>query len=100
MLVSLFFRQGLSVMVCMAYLFLSHNHDQIEFLKKQAGDSSFVFSLLKQMTPNAQVMLMDTRVYYDVALSDFELIQRMGYGLAWSVLFMLIGNAVFYRKNL
>ncbi len=100
MLVSLFFRQGLSVMVCMAYLFLSHNHDQLEFLKKQAGDGSAVFSILKQLTPNAQVLLMDTRVYYDVALSDFEMIQRMGYGLAWAMLFMLIGNAVFYRKNL
>ncbi len=100
MLVSLFFRQGLSVMVCMAYLFLSHNHDQLDFLKNQAGEGSPVFSLLKQLTPNGQVLLMDTRVYYDVALGGFELIQRMGYGLAWALLFMLIGNAVFYRKNL
>ncbi len=100
MLVSLFFRQGLSVMVCMAYLFLSHNHDQLDFLKKQAGDGSPVFSLLMQLTPNGQVLLMDTRVYYDVALGGFEMVQRMGYGLAWALLFMLIGNAVFYRKNL
>jgi hypothetical protein len=100
MLVSLFFRQGLSVMVCMAYLFLSHNHDQLDFLKKQAGDNAPVFSILKQLTPNGQVLLMDTRIYYDVTLSQFEMFQRMGYGLAWALLFMLIGNAVFYRKNL
>jgi hypothetical protein len=100
MLVSLFFRQGLTVMICVAYLFLSHNHEQIEFLRKQAGESSLVFSLLRQMTPNGQVLLMDTRVYYDVALGGFELVQRMGYGIAWALFFMLIGNAVFYRKNL
>jgi len=100
MLISLFLRQGLSVMVCMAYVFLSHNHDQLEFLKKQAGDNALAFSLLKQMTPNAQVLLMDTRIYYDISLSGFDMIQRMGYGLAWAMLFMLIGNAAFYRKNL
>ena len=59
-----------------------------------------MFSFIKQLTPNAQVLLMDTRVYYDITLSGFEMFQRMGYGLAWALLFMLIGNAVFYRKNL
>ncbi len=100
MLISLFFRQGLSVMVCMAYVFLSHNHDQLDFLRKQAGDNALAFSLLKQVTPNSQVLLMDTRIYYDISLSGFDMVQRMGYGLAWAMLFMLIGNAVFYRKNL
>ncbi len=100
LMLSLFFRQGLAVMISMAYLFLSHNHDQIEFLRKQAGESSLLFSLLKRLTPNGQVMLMDTRVYYDIALGDFEMFQRIAYGLAWALLFMLIGNAVFYRKNL
>lgn len=100
MLVSLFLRQGLSVMVCMAYLFLSHNHEQIEFLRKQAGEGSAVFGVLKLFTPNAQVLLMDTRVYYEITLSGFDLFQRVLYGLAWAILFMLVGNTVFYRKNL
>jgi hypothetical protein len=43
---------------------------------------------------------MDTRVYYDIALGDFEMFQRILYGCAWALLFMLLGNAVFYRKNL
>jgi hypothetical protein len=100
MLVSLYLRQGLAIMVCMAYLFLSHNHEQIDFLRKQAGDSAPVFGLLKYLTPNAQILLMDTRVYYDIALGDFEMFQRILYGCAWALLFMLLGNAVFYRKNL
>ena len=100
MLISLFLRQGLAIMVCMAYLFLSHNHEQIDFLRKQAGESGAVFGMLKKLTPNAQVMLMDTRVYYDISLGDFEMFQRMLYGVAWALVFMMIGNAVFYRKNL
>ena len=100
MLLSIFFRQGLSMMMCLSYLFLSHNHEQIEFLKKQAGESGFIFEALKSMTPNAQVMLLDTRVYYDIPLSGFELFQRMGYGVLWAMFFMLLGNAFFYRRNI
>ena len=97
---SLFLRQGLSAMVCMAYLFLGHNHEQMDFLLKQGSDKSGIFSLLKFLTPNAQVLLMDTRVYYDFPLSPFEFVERFGYGLLWTFFFLLIGNAVFYRKNL
>ena len=97
---SLFLRQGLSAMVCMAYLFLAHNHDQMDFLKQQGSDVIGVFSLIKWITPNAQNLLMDTRVYYDFPLSLFEFTQRFGYGLLWTAFFLLIGNAVFYRKNL
>jgi hypothetical protein len=100
MTVALLLRQGLAVMVCMSYLFLSHNHEQIEFLRKQAGESGLVFDLLKMLTPNTQVLLLDTRVYYDVPLGAFELMQRMTYGVLWASLFILIGNAIFYRKNL
>ena len=98
--VSLFLRQGLTAMVCMAYLFLAHNHEQMDFLKKQGSDETGVFIFLKMLTPDAQVLLMDTRVYYELPLSGFELFQRTGYGLLWTSFFLLVGNAFFYRKNL
>jgi hypothetical protein len=97
---SMFLRQGLSAMICMAYLFLSHNHDQMDFLKAQGSDGGGVFAFIKLITPNGNALLMDTRVYYDFPLSLFEFAQRFGYGLMWAFFFLLIGNALFYRKNL
>jgi ABC-type transport system involved in multi-copper enzyme maturation permease subunit len=97
---SLFFRQGLSAMICIAYFFLSHNHEQMDFLIKQGSDTSGMFSFIKLFTPNAQALLMDTRVYYDMPLSLFELGQHCAYGFLWTAFFLLLGNAVFYRKNL
>jgi hypothetical protein len=100
LLLSLFLRQGLSAMICIAYLFLGHNHEQMDFLIKQGSDKGGIFELIKFITPNAQLLLMDTRVYYDMPLSSFEFAERFGYGLLWAFFFLLIGNAVFYRKNL
>ena len=100
LLLSLFLRPGLSIMVTVSYLFLSHNHDQIEFLKSQGSDGTGIFSLIHYLTPNGQVLLLDTRVYYDLPLSFLECASRMGYGLLWTFFFLLIGNAFFYRKNL
>jgi hypothetical protein len=100
LLLSLFLRQGLSAMVCLAYLFLSHNHDQMDFLKAQGSDGIGAFSFIKAVTPNAQAFLMDTRAYYDFPLSLFEFVERFGYGLLWTAFFLLLGNAIFYRKNL
>jgi hypothetical protein len=97
-LISLFFRPGISAMICIAYLFLSHNHEQIDFLKQQ--DINGAFSILKWITPDGRALLMDTRVYYDLPLSAFEFASRFGYGLLWAVFFLLLGNAIFYRKNL
>ncbi len=97
---SLFLRQGLSNMVCMAYLFLSHNHEQISYLKAQGSDAGGLFTLFEHFTPNAQLLLMDTRVYYDSPLTSLELFTRMGYGILWALFFLLLGNAFFYRKNL
>ena len=100
MCLSIFLREGLSAMVCMAYLFLSHNHEQMDFLKKQGSDGAGIFSSIKFFTPDGQALLMDTRVYYDFPLTFFEFAQRFSYGLLWAFFFIFIGNALFYRKNL
>ena len=100
LLVSLFLRQGLSAMICVAYLFLAHNHDQMDFLRAQGSDEIGFFGFLKMLTPNAQALLMDTRVYYELPLSAFEFAERSSYGLLWALFYLLLGSALFYRKNL
>lgn len=95
---SLFFRAGISMMTALAFLFLSHNHEQLRYLG-QKGESP-LFSFLLQLTPDAQAWLMDTRVYYEQPLDLREWLVRIGYGLGWALVFLLLGNAVFYRKNL
>jgi hypothetical protein len=100
LLLSLYLRQGLSAMVCMAYLFLGHNHDQMDFLKAQGSEGGGIFSFIKWVTPNTQALLMDTRAFYDSPLTAVEFSQRFGYGFMWALFFLLIGNALFYRKNL
>lgn len=97
---SLFLRPGLSVMIALAYLFLSHNHEQLAFLKQQSPGSAGFMSLLQNLTPDGQVFLLDTRVYYEQMLTGSDLQMRFGYGLLWSLFFILLGNAVFYRKSL
>ena len=84
-------------MVTLSYFFIAHNHEQMRFLSHQASP---IFALFAQVTPDGQVFLMDTRVYYEMPLAALEWAQRMGYGFLWALFFMLIGNAVFYRKNL
>lgn len=97
---SLVLRPGLTMMVTLAYLFLSHNHEQIDFLMKQGSDGAGLFSLIKWLTPNGEALLLDTRVYYDAPLSLHECFGRVGYGCLWTLLFLLVGNALFYRKSL
>jgi len=98
LLSSLFFTSSLTVMCTLAFLFIAHNREQIQFLNEHGqatllGRIQFIF-------PKAQYFLLDTRVYYDLGLSTAEWIQRAGYGAIWILFFLLIGNAVFYRKNL
>jgi ABC-type transport system involved in multi-copper enzyme maturation permease subunit len=95
---SLFFRPGVSAMMAFTYGFLAHNHEQLRFLK-QKGEGG-LFSFLMQVTPDAQAWLMDTRIYYEQPLKFGEWALRSGYGLGWTMMFLLLGNAVFYRKNL
>ena len=95
---SLFFRPGITSMITLTFLFLSHNHEQLRFLgQKGAGG---VFSWIMQITPDAQVWLMDTRIYYEQPLTLSELCLRVAYGVGWAMVFVLMGNAFFYRKNL
>jgi ABC-type transport system involved in multi-copper enzyme maturation permease subunit len=97
---SLFLRPGITVMFTLAYLFVSHNHAQLSFVAHQGAGISAGWSFLQWVTPDGQVFLLDTRVYYEQALRGSEFILRFGYGLLWSLFFILIGNAAFYRKNI
>jgi ABC-type Na+ efflux pump permease subunit len=97
---SLFLRPGLTVMLSLAYFFLSHNHEQLAFIQQQGKSTSGLLSILQTITPDGQVFLLDTRVYYEQALNTGELAMRFGYGLLWALFFILLGNAFFYRKNL
>jgi len=57
---SLFFRPGISTMITLSYLFLSHNHEQLEYLRQKGAGG--LLPLFMQLTPDAQAWLMDTRV--------------------------------------
>ena len=100
LLLSLFLRPGLTIMITVAYLFLAHNHDQLEFLRTQGSDVGGLFSFIRYVTPDGSAMLLDTRVYYEFPLSLFEFLGRGTYGFLWALLFLIFGNALFYRKNL
>jgi len=98
LLLSLFLKPGLSSVSVLAVLFLGHNHEQLVFLKNKGG--SPLLSVLQGITPDLSVLLMDTRVYYELPLSASEFLLRAGYGMGWSLVFVFLGNAVFFRKNL
>ena len=100
LLLSVFLRPGLSTMICLAYLFLAHNHEQLDYLMVQGSENSGIFKLFKLITPDARILSMDTRVYYDLPLSLLEFGRHFGYGVFWAFFFLLLGNAFFYRKNL
>ena len=97
---SLFLRPGLTMMGVFAFFFVSHNHQQLTFLKDQGKEMRPWLQVMESLTPDAQLFMMDTRVYYEQALSMQEWLTRMGYGLLWMAIFMMIGNALFYRKNI
>lgn len=97
---SLWLRPGLSGMIAFSFLFLSHNHDQIRFISEKTGFTGGMLGFLMNVTPDGQALLMDTRVYYEAPLAASEWLLRMGYGLGWALVFVFLGNAFFYRKNL
>lgn len=99
-LLSFFLRPGLAAMSSLAYLFLGHNHEQISFLIQKEASSPGFLSLLRGVTPDLSLLLMDTRVVYDQPLALSEFLLRAGYGFGWAFMFVLFGNAVFFRKNL
>ena len=85
-------------MIVFAYLFLSHNHEQIQYLNDQGAAKGL--GAVEFLFPKAHLFLLDTRVYYDLSLTLLEWGMRMMYGLAWAIFFILFGNAIFYRRNL
>jgi ABC-2 type transport system permease protein len=91
-------RPALAMMVVFSYLFISHNHEQIQYLNQQGAARAL--GAVQFLFPKADVFLLDTRVYYDLGLTLGEWVKRVGYGLGWSLFFMVISNATFYRRNL
>ncbi|MBU6153501.1 MAG: ABC transporter permease [Bdellovibrionales bacterium] len=100
LLLALFLRPGLAGMSTLAYLFLGHNHEQMAYLLKKDSATPGLLQGLIHLTPDLSILLMDTRVFYEQALSASELLLRAGYGFGWAFMFVLFGNAVFFRKNL
>ncbi len=95
---SMFFKPGLSVMSVITYVFISHNHEQLAFLTQKGGGAGF--TLMQNLTPDLSALFLDMRVYYDQPLSASEFFLRAGYGFGWALMFILIGNAIYFRKNL
>jgi ABC-type transport system involved in multi-copper enzyme maturation permease subunit len=95
---SMMLNRVISLMATLTFLFIAHNHAQFEYLKQQGAGSGF--TLLQNLTPDLSALMLDTRVYYDLPLSASEWFLRAGYGLGWALMFVLLGNAIFYRKNL
>jgi ABC-type transport system involved in multi-copper enzyme maturation permease subunit len=100
LLMSLWLRPGLSGMLTFSFLFVSHNHDQIRFISEKAEVTGGLLGFLMNATPDAQALLLDTRVYYEIPLSAADWWLRMAYGLGWALIFVFLGNAFFFRKNL
>lgn len=100
---SLLLRQGLAAMSTVAFAFLSHNHEQFRFLQEKSlegGGGAPWVSLFSALTPDAQAFLMDTRIYYGQPLEPRDWVLRCAYGIGWALMFILVGNALFFRKNL
>ncbi len=100
LLFSLWLRSGLSAMIAFSFLFLSHNHEQIRFISEKADMTGGILGFFLSVTPDGQAFLMDTRVYYDSPLELSDWLLRMGYGFGWALIFVFLGNAFFFRKNL
>ncbi len=93
MMFSFWLRPALVFMVMMAMIFLGHNHQMIQLM--QSG-----VSFLNYFTPDLGIFLMSERVYYAQSLTSVQMINATLYGTFWLFFFLLIGNAVFSRKNL
>ncbi len=98
LLLSLLTTPALTVMIAFTYILIAHNQEQVQYLKEHGAGVASWLSTIPQ--PKAHLFLLDTRVYYEQALSSGECVYRMIYGLIWGLFFMFIGNALFYRKNL
>lgn len=100
LMLSFWFRPALVYMVNLALIFLGHNHQMILSLQANPETRSALFEVLGKLTPNFSMFLMSDRVYYKEALVPGDFASALLYGLVWLLFFLLIGNAVFSRKNL
>jgi hypothetical protein len=100
LLLALFLRPGLAGMSTLAYLFLGHNHEQMAFLLNKESATPGLLQGLIHLTPDLSILLMDTRVFYGQVLPASEFLLRAGYGFGWALMFLFLGNAIFFRKNL
>ena len=99
LLSSIFLRSGLTLMLVSTHFFISHNHQQLNFLKEQAKEVRSWMEVLEFLTPNSQLFLMDTHVYYEQALQGNEWVQRIGYGALWALLFLLLRNTSHFEEH-
>ncbi len=90
---SFWLRPALVLMLMLALLFLGHNHQLIQSLQSE-------MMFLNHFSPNFSLFLMSDRVYYAQALEWRQFINITFYGIFWLFFFLLLGNAVFSRKNL
>jgi len=100
LLFSFWLRPALVFMVMLAFIILGHNHQMIQSLQANPETQSPVFVGLTALTPNFSLFLMSDRVYYEQALSAHDFTNALLYGCVWLFFFLLLGNAVFSRKNL
>ncbi len=98
--VSLWLSPAVSTMAALSFIFIAHNHEQIEYVTKQEGVMSTVLKYISYLFPRSDQFMLDTRIYYDLPVTAYEWTVRFGYGLIWVSIFVLLGNAFFYRKNL
>jgi ABC-2 type transport system permease protein len=92
-LFAFWFAPAIVLMVMIAMLFLGHNHELI-------GTMQGSIPLLNHLTPNLGIFQMTDRVYYQEMLSSGMFLNGLLYGFFWFLFFLLIGNAVFSKKNL
>lgn len=101
LLLSFAMRPGLAFMSALTFIFVSHNHGQLELLNGKEGTGGGAsFNLLSALTPDGTQFFIDTRLYYEIPLTAGELAIRAGYGLMWAICFALLANAAFQRRNL
>ncbi len=92
-LFGLWLRPAVVFMIMVAFVFLGHNHELVASM----GEG---LSALNYLTPNLGALLMGDRIYYEESLTAAVFNSGLGYGAFWVFFFLLIGNAVFSRKNL
>jgi ABC-2 type transport system permease protein len=93
LLFGLWLRPALVFMIMIAFVFLGHNHELVATMESGVRT-------LNYLTPNLGALLMGDRLYYEEALTGAVFGSGLLYGIFWVLFFLLIGNAVFSRKNL